>query len=97
MHAPILGGKCDKLCNRDRLKRFFNDELPHSSANTSEPVSYAQAALKATFRFGSKYRKAGVMLTGLVPIETWSTITQLAHPGITTFGNTGIYLKSERT
>lgn len=65
----------------NRFKRSFNGELakqyygsrtvelPHPSASTSELTNYAQAALKAIFRFGYEYQKVGVMLTGLVPAD----------------------------
>ncbi len=42
-------------------------ELPHASNSTAELVSYAHALLKAVFKFGYEYQKAGVMLSGLVP------------------------------
>jgi DNA polymerase V len=44
-------------------------ELPHPTASTLELAGYAQAALKAIFRFGYAYQKVGVMLTGLVPAD----------------------------
>ncbi|MBO0950885.1 Y-family DNA polymerase [Fibrella forsythiae] len=44
-------------------------ELPHPTASTAELASYAQAALKAVYRFGYEYQKVGVMLTGLVPAD----------------------------
>jgi DNA polymerase V len=41
--------------------------LPHASNSTAELVRYAQALLKAVYRFGYEYQKVGLMLTGLVP------------------------------
>jgi DNA polymerase V len=56
--------------NDQPAKQYYGSrtaELPHASSNTAELAQYAQALLKAIFRFGYEYQKVGVMLTGLVP------------------------------
>jgi len=53
-------------------KQYYNSQtvrLPHPSASTVELVRYAQASLKAIFRFGYEYGKVGVILTELVPTD----------------------------
>ncbi|GAB3715865.1 Y-family DNA polymerase [Spirosoma flavus] len=56
--------------NGELAKQYYNSrtvELPHPTASTSELVAYAQAALKAIYRFGYEYQKVGVILSNLVP------------------------------
>ena len=58
--------------NGELAKQYYGSrtvELPHPTASTPELISYAQAALKAIFRFGYEYQKVGVMLNGLVPAD----------------------------
>ena len=42
-------------------------ELPEPSDNTSELIHYAHHTLEKIYKSGYKYKKAGVLLTGIVP------------------------------
>lgn len=56
--------------------RYFNSvsiNLPRPTAFVSELINYALQGLKTIFREGVKYKKAGILLFGLVPDD----ITQL--------------------
>ncbi len=65
--------------------RYFNSvsiNLPRPTALVSELINYALQGLKTIFREGVKYKKAGILLFGLVPDD----ITQLdfflpSYPG----------------
>jgi len=61
-----------KSPNGELAKQYSNSQsvlLPHPSASSLELNHYAQAALKAIFRFGYFYQKVGVLLSGLVPTD----------------------------
>ncbi|WP_420147659.1 Y-family DNA polymerase [Spirosoma sp.] len=58
--------------NGELAKQYYNSrtvDLPHATSSTSELVGYAQAALKAVFRFGYEFQKVGVILSNLVRVE----------------------------
>lgn len=62
--------------NGELAKQYYGSQsvmLPHPTANTSELVGYAIAALGKAFRFGFEYQKVGVMLMGLGPAEHQQT------------------------
>ncbi|HLL97309.1 MAG TPA: Y-family DNA polymerase [Spirosoma sp.] len=59
-----------KTPNGELAKQYYNSrtvKLPHPTSSTAELVGYAQAALKAIFRFGYIYQKVGIILSDLVP------------------------------
>lgn len=59
-----------KTPSGELAKQYYNSQtvkLPHPTSSTSELVGYAQAALKAIFRFGYIYQKVGIILSDLVP------------------------------
>jgi len=45
----------------------FGKELPYPTASTSEFIATADECLKKIFKYGYGYKKAGVMITGIVP------------------------------
>jgi DNA polymerase V len=74
-----LAGTLTVFLHTNRFKRSPNFELakpyygsrtirlPHPTGSTAEMLGYAQAALKAIFKFGYPYQKVGIILSDLVP------------------------------
>jgi DNA polymerase V len=54
----------------DYTKGSAYQELPTASSSTGELIEYAMKAVDDIFQQGSRYKKAGVILSGIVPVNS---------------------------
>ncbi|GAB3991913.1 Y-family DNA polymerase [Spirosoma daeguense] len=64
---PFKKSPNGELAKQYSTSRTVN--LPHATSSTFELATYAQALLESIFRFGYEFKKVGIILSNLVPVD----------------------------